>query len=302
MRGKRSRPNDWRYSHSLSENTSSTRCSAQQPVTATRHPTKARTRRQTIMLAGFAALVPSWPLRRRGMGCARGAKGYVRDEAEDTIDAATTRADARPEPRVDAPVDDPELATVERRHYAIRGEIAKGGMGRVLDARDLRLGRSVAIKELLPKNRHAARRFEREARITARLQHPAIIHIYEAGVWRGGEPFYAMTKVSGRSLAEVVAERTSLAARLGLLPNVIAVADALAYAHSQDVIHRDLKPANILVGAFGETVVIDWGLAKDLSAPGDPAMSLELKLASAEQTLSGSIVGTPAYMAPEQAR
>ncbi|MGH9889296.1 MAG: hypothetical protein ACREBE_27425, partial [bacterium] len=80
---------------------------------------------------------------------------------------------------------------VERRHYAIFGEIAKGGMGRVLAARDLRLGRSVAIKELLPRNRDLARRFEREARITARLQHPAIIHVNEAGVWSGGEPFYA---------------------------------------------------------------------------------------------------------------
>ncbi len=226
------------------------------------------------------------------------------DDGGDTIDgsdrepAAARRAAEPPTTTVDYP----ELVEVERRHYVVGGEIAKGGVGRVFEARDLRLGRSVAIKELLPKNRHAARRFEREARITARLQHPAIIHIYEAGVWRGGEPFYAMTKVSGRSLAEVVTERTSLAARLGLLPNVIAVADALAYAHSQDVIHRDLKPANILVGAFGETVVIDWGLAKDLSAQGDPAMSLELKLASAEQTLSGSIVGTPAYMAPEQAR
>ena len=235
------------------------------------------------------------------MGCATRRAARVRDEVEDTIDGAQ-RATADPRPvRVEG-ADYPELATVERRHYVIRGEIAKGGMGRVLEARDLRLGRSVAIKELLPKNRDAARRFEREARITARLQHPAIIHVYEAGVWPGGEPFYAMTKVTGRSLADVVAERKTLVERLGLLPNVIAVADALAYAHSQDVIHRDLKPANVLVGGFGETVVIDWGLAKDLSAPADPAMSLEMRIKPAEETLSGSVVGTPAYMPPEQAR
>ncbi|MDQ3333647.1 MAG: protein kinase [Myxococcota bacterium] len=230
---------------------------------------------------------------------------------DDTIDGAN-RANGDPRPKdvpFDVPrdvslaaADYPELATVERRHYVIHGEIAKGGMGRVLEARDLRLGRSVAIKELLPKNRDAARRFEREARITARLQHPSIINVYEAGVWPGGEPFYAMTKVTGRSLAQVVSERKTLAQRIGLLPNVIAVADALAYAHSQDVIHRDLKPANVLVGGFGETVVIDWGLAKDLAAPADPGMSLEMRVRPAEQTLSGSVVGTPAYMPPEQAR
>ena len=222
---------------------------------------------------------------------------------ETTIDGANrTNGEAPPVSQSPEAADYPELAIVERRHYVIRGEIAKGGMGRVLEARDLRLGRSVAIKELLPKNRDFARRLEREARITARLQHPAIINVYEAGVWPGGEPFYAMTKVTGRSLAQVVSERKTLEQRIGLLPNVIAVADALAYAHSQDVIHRDLKPSNVLVGGFGETVVIDWGLAKDLAATADPAMSLEMRARPAEQTLSGSIVGTPAYMPPEQAR
>jgi WD40 repeat protein/tRNA A-37 threonylcarbamoyl transferase component Bud32 len=230
------------------------------------------------------------------------ALGHVRDEVDDTIDAVN-RASGEPRALANGETtDDVALATVERRHYAIRGEIASGGMGRVLEARDLRLGRAVAIKELLPKHRDAARRFEREARITARLQHPAIINVYEAGVWPGGEPFYAMTKVTGRSLGHVVDERRTLEERLGLLPHVIAVADALAYAHSQDVIHRDLKPGNVLVGEFGETVVIDWGLAKDLAAPADPAMSLEMRAKPVEQTLSGSVVGTPAYMPPEQAR
>ncbi len=228
-------------------------------------------------------------------------------ELDDTIDAANPRPEPAPSPMpvdvVAASRDYHELTSVDRHHYAITREIARGGIGRVFEARDLRLGRQVAIKELLPRNRDAARRFEREARVTARLQHPSIIHVYEAGVWPGGEPFYAMPLVSGRSLDKVVTEKQTLDERLGLLPNVIAVADALAYAHNANVIHRDLKPANVLVGDFGETVVIDWGLAKDLGAVTDPKESLQLRVrAAAEETMSGSVVGTPAYMAPEQAR
>ncbi|MBV8757020.1 MAG: protein kinase [Deltaproteobacteria bacterium] len=226
-------------------------------------------------------------------------------DPEDTVDGAEPRTEARslPTPVLGALRDFGELIEVDRSRYVITRELAKGGMGRVLEARDLRLGRSVAIKELLPKNRDIARRFEREARITARLQHPAIIHVYEAGVWPGGEPFYAMPLVDGRSLDKVVAERKTLHDRLALLPRVIAVADALAYAHANNVIHRDLKPGNVLVGEYGETVVIDWGLAKDLGAHTDPKESMRLPVrALPEETASGSVVGTPAYMPPEQAR
>jgi eukaryotic-like serine/threonine-protein kinase len=241
-----------------------------------------------------------------GMGAAEADGGVDVADPEATIDGAEPRQDpARLLPvEVVAVVRDyPELLEVERRHYAVVRELARGGMGRVLEARDLRLGRQVAIKELLPKNRDIARRFEREARITARLQHPSIIHVYEAGVWQGGEPFYAMPVVPGQSLDKLVAEKHTLAERLALLPRVIAVADALAYAHDKNVIHRDLKPANVLVGDFGETVVIDWGLAKDLGAQTDPKESMTLPLrATGEETVSGSVVGTPAYMPPEQAR
>ena len=225
-------------------------------------------------------------------------------DPEATIDGASSRPESPPPSTTQPSADYVELLAVERRHYAIVGELAKGGMGRVLEARDLRLGRQVAIKELLPKHRDAARRFEREARITARLQHPAIIHVYEAGVWPGGEPFYAMPKVPGRSLDKVVAERHTLAERLALVPDVIAVADALAYAHSENVIHRDLKPANVLVGEFGQTVVIDWGVAKDLGEPSpDAKVSMAVHLRSpSDETESGGVVGTPAYMPPEQAR
>src|SRR5262249_59313452 len=109
-----------------------------------------------------------------------------------------------------------------------------------------------------------------EAILTATLQPPATIPVYEVGRWPSGEPFYAMKLVSGRSLEDVIAETRGLRERVALLPHIIAVAEALAYAHSERVIHRDLKPANVLVGAYGETVVIDWGLAKNL-ATGDEA-------------------------------
>ena len=228
-----------------------------------------------------------------------------RDE-DDTIDGVRDDTSRPPPPMVAKPplTDYPSLAAVEKTHYDFGDTIAQGGMGRVIKARDRRLGRRVAVKELLPSGRAAARRFEREARITARLQHPSIVHVYEAGVWTGGEPFYAMNHVDGEPMSDVIEQRPELDDRLALLPNVIAVAEALAYAHNENVIHRDLKPSNILIGAFGETVVIDWGLAKDLGAPHDPMESLAMRRLDRgpEETNDGSILGTPAYMPPEQAR
>ncbi len=198
-----------------------------------------------------------------------------------------------------------ELPIREPRRYARIEEIARGGMGRIVRADDLELGRSVAIKELGPASAGLAGRFEREVRITARLQHPAIIPVHEAGRWPNGEPFYAMKLVSGESLDTALARRGTLDARMALLPNVIAVADALAYAHSIRVIHRDLKPANVLVGEYGETVVIDWGLAKDLSDPldaSDVAVGpYRAAGARGDETQDGVVMGTPAYMPPEQA-
>jgi len=195
-----------------------------------------------------------------------------------------------------------ELVAIDPKHYVIGEELARGGMGRILTARDRRLGRPVAIKELLNASPEMRVRFEREARITAKLQHPAIVNILEAGAWPSGEPFYVMKLVAGRSLDLEITSRETLPHRLGLLPNVIAVVDALAYAHSHRVIHRDLKPANILVGEFGETVVIDWGLAKHLDDPSAEARSDRRSddLGPAV-TIDGSIMGTPAYMPAEQA-
>ena len=196
------------------------------------------------------------------------------------------------------------LSPVEPANYIDRVEIARGGMGRILSARDRRLGRAVAIKELRSDCLDLRARFEREAILTARLQHPSIVSIHEAGVWdtEDGTPFYAMVLVPGRSFDRVIAGAPTLAARLALVPHVLAVADALAYAHQQHVIHRDLKPHNVLVGDFGETVVIDWGLAKDLAAHDhEPHGSFACEREDAGSTIVGDILGTPAYMPPEQA-
>jgi len=188
--------------------------------------------------------------------------------------------------------------------YEIAEEISRGGMGRIRVAHDRKLDRVVAVKQLLNDTPHARMRFEREAKITARLQHPAIIPIYDATFAAGGAPSYSMRLVAGRSLDAVIDEATTLEARLALLPNVIAVADAIAYAHSRSIIHRDLKPANVLIGDFGETVVIDWGLAKDLTLAPDELDGVPADASEGPPglTVTGAVLGTPVYMAPEQAR
>ncbi len=199
------------------------------------------------------------------------------------------------------------LPAVTRDAYEVGLEVAQGGIGRVSRARDRRLDRPVAIKELLVWNERQEQRFVREALLTARLQHPAIVPIYEAGRWPGGEPFYAMKLVSGRSLADLIGERPVFTQRLALLTHVLTAAQAVAYAHSQRIIHRDLKPENVLVGEFGETVVIDWGLAKDLaedepvSEPVSEPTSDPAPRTGEGLTMQGSVVGTPSYMPPEQA-
>ncbi|HEY5949937.1 MAG TPA: serine/threonine-protein kinase, partial [Kofleriaceae bacterium] len=169
-------------------------------------------------------------------------------------------------------------------------------------AHDTELGRDIAIKELLSRSYASELRFFREALITARLEHPSIVPVHEAGRWADGTPFYAMKLVSGRSLKELIANATTSAKRDALLPHVMAVADALAYAHTRNTIHRDLKPANVIVGNFGETVVIDWGLAKVLGEDDDVTDTPYRTSERTELTVVGTVLGTPAYMAPEQQR
>jgi serine/threonine protein kinase len=204
----------------------------------------------------------------------------------------------------------PRAAAAER--YVLDREIGHGGMGRVFAGRDVRLDRTVAIKMLRAHDAALAIRFEREVKLAARLQHPGVVPVYDAGFWPSGEPFLVMKLVLGQSLARVIKDADTRADRLALLPQVIAAAEAVAYAHDQGIVHRDLKPSNILVGAFGETVVVDWGLAKDLRAGGvESGLPSPLPSPASGRggpdpgeigdTATGAVVGTPSYMSPEQA-
>ncbi|CAN5431907.1 hypothetical protein BH11MYX1_BH11MYX1_18090 [soil metagenome] len=199
------------------------------------------------------------------------------------------------DPETLLPVDDPD-------RYEQIGEHARGGLGRIVRAVDRRLGRTVAVKELLRRDDWHEARFVREALITARLEHPGIVPVHEAGRWPNGDPYYVMKLVEGRTLKELMCTHRSPRERLALLQHVIAVADAVGYAHSEGVVHRDVKPSNVIVGSFGETIVVDWGLARDIrdTVP-EPAQEV-LAEGSGVATISGKVVGTPAYMAPEQAR
>jgi serine/threonine protein kinase len=189
--------------------------------------------------------------------------------------------------------------------YVVDREIAHGGMGRIYAGRDLRLSREVAVKILRQLDGATIARFEQEIRLAARLQHPGIVTVYDAGFRASGEPFLVMKLVLGRSFDRAIADADSLTDRLALLPHLATVADALAYAHDQGVVHRDLKPQNVILGAFGETVVLDWGLAKSLaiqaSQDPDPVPALPAPVVPEGLTLDGAVVGTPAYMSPEQA-
>jgi WD40 repeat protein len=208
-----------------------------------------------------------------------------------------------PVPPVDAASLTAQLRNRER--YQFVSEHGRGGLGRVSRAHDRDLGRDIAIKELISRDHVSEARFLREALITARLEHPGIVPIYEAGRWPDGIPFYAMKLVAGRSLRNLLAEHKTVDERIRLLHHVIAVADAIAYAHGKHIVHRDLKPANVIVGDFGETVVIDWGLAKDLTQAEESASGGGGPLHAAQDsdlTSVGTVLGTLAYMPPEQER
>ena len=205
--------------------------------------------------------------------------------------------------------------------YRLLEHIARGGMGVVYAAQDEVLDRRVALKVLDVDlaNGELARRLSREARVLARLEHPGIVPVHDVGTLPDGRVFYAMKFVEGQRLDKHVEAVPSLPDRLRLF---LRICDAVAFAHARGVLHRDLKPANIMVGPFGEVLVMDWGLAKILREPpesdadlpsGDPDATL-FNLAGNTQgvdtrsggstavTSQGTVLGTPGYMSPEQAR
>lgn len=186
-------------------------------------------------------------------------------------------------------------------HYEISHEIARGGMGRIYAAKDLRLDREVAIKTLLPGA--DAEQFVSEAKITAQLPHPNIPPVYEMGHLEDGTPWLAMKLIRGKTLTELLEGRSSPKQDLPRFLMIFEqIAQAVGFAHSQGIIHRDLKPSNIMVSEFGEVQVMDWGLAKRIpmvSAAADG--SAEAAGVSQDLTRFGEIMGTPGYMSPEQA-
>jgi eukaryotic-like serine/threonine-protein kinase len=248
-----------------------------------------------------------------------------------------------------APLSSPAATGTQVGRFALKGLHARGGLGEVFTARDTELNREVAVKRI--QSRYAddpasRRRFLTEAEITARLDHPGVVPVFGLVADGFGRPCYAMRFIRGETLkdeieryhgtergtthgttspeahanegkqsetkGEVQGQPRSVAFR-HLLQRFIAVCQAIAYAHTRKVIHRDIKPANVMVGAFGETLVVDWGLAKALDDGPDPEQLLKAVAASGYRrdpeatelpdhlTMAGTAVGTPAYMAPEQA-
>jgi serine/threonine protein kinase len=201
--------------------------------------------------------------------------------------------------------------------YQLLERVARGGMGVVYAALDKILDRRVALKvlDVAVADGDLARRLNREARVLARLEHPGIVPVHDVGTLADGRVFYAMKFVEGQRLDKHIETVTSLPDRLRLF---LRICDAVAFAHARGVLHRDLKPANVMVGAFGEVLVMDWGLAKILrEQPAEiPEEGPETTILPAAEgsggppdakeatqvTGQGTVLGTPGYMSPEQAR
>jgi WD40 repeat protein/tRNA A-37 threonylcarbamoyl transferase component Bud32 len=222
---------------------------------------------------------------------------------------------AQPAPRSSAARPEPARAPRYRR----LGELGHGAMGRVLRVRDERLGRELALKVALASDGREARadeldpvrlrRFHAEARITGRLSHPNIVPLHDLDADAEGRPFFTMKLVQGKSLGEVFGLAREQRDGWGLARAVellVRVCEALAHAHERGVVHRDLKPANVLVGTAGEVYVMDWGLARELEREDERDLRISEAAPGAGDsplvTLDGHVLGTPVYMAPEQAR
>ncbi len=210
---------------------------------------------------------------------------------DDTLDHLTQVV------RDDSP-DDPRYRIIRR--------IGQGGMGTVFLAEDVALGRPVALKVIRDGllDQQTTERLSREARIIARLEHPGIVPVHDIGTLADGRVYYVMKWVRGRRLDEHFDSIAGLPERLRVFQRIC---EAVAFAHAHQVIHRDLKPQNVMVGQFGEVMVLDWGLAKTAPhsathVPPIPAPQDQLQIPNTHETAHGTILGTPGYMSPEQAK
>jgi tRNA A-37 threonylcarbamoyl transferase component Bud32 len=220
---------------------------------------------------------------------------------------------ATPAPRGDAPQAPPDTS-----RYRFEAFLARGGMGEVWRGRDTVLARDVALKVLREQvfgDAETRARFEEEARYVSRLEHPSIVPVYDLGELPDGRPFFVMKLIQGQTLAELLAARATLAEDLPRWVLVFEqVCAAVAFAHAREVIHRDLKPSNVMLGEFGEVLVLDWGIAKALAARPQPAQPSAAPVllppsigeATADpggtETVPGQAMGTLSFMPPEQAR
>jgi len=217
--------------------------------------------------------------------------------SDPTVAAEPTDTEATHHRFSTEPTGEQPRAVVPIESYALGDVIGRGGMGEVVLAHDREIGRDVAIKRLRTEDptAEALDRFMREARIQARLDHPAIVPVYELGHDSAGRPYFTMKRLAGVTLAEVLAARSL--PRQRLLRAFADVCLAVEFAHARDIVHRDLKPANIMLGDYGEVYVLDWGLARtldgELERPGE-GRPREFG------TQAGAMLGTPGYMAPEQ--
>lgn len=219
-------------------------------------------------------------------------------------------------PRVSAIGEDLQLVHQDCERYKKVAHLGAGGMGEVERAEDVDIGRSVAIKRLLPEASSASNvvRFVQEVRIVGSLEHPNVVPVHDVGLDEQGRYFFVMKYVDGDSLEKVIERlqagdpethrQWTIDRRVEVF---ISVLRALEYAHSNNIIHRDIKPANVMVGRYGEVWLMDWGIAKrvdQVEQRSTPSLEEETKdsAASIRTTRKGALVGTPAYMAPEQAR
>jgi eukaryotic-like serine/threonine-protein kinase len=206
----------------------------------------------------------------------------------------------------------PELVHEEQPRYETERTLGEGAMGEVVCARDNDIARRIAIKRLRGEVRSspaALLRFVDEIRTVGRLEHPNIVPIHDVGVDERGDYFFVMKYVDGETLEDIIdklaAGDAATHARYGFEARTrifLGILEAIAYAHERGVIHRDLKPANIMVGKFGEVVVMDWGIARRVGSEDSAAGDAAIPAHRLHATRVGSLIGTPAYMAPEQAR